>query len=224
MRILIAEDDTSISSAIAVSLRAQGHAVDVATDGSCADRGLASGHYELVVLDLGLPALDGTHVLQRHRARGGVAPVLVITARADVDDRVHLLDLGADDYLVKPFALGEFGARVRALIRRATNRGADRMRIGRLTVDVIGKRAVNGEQNLDLTRREFGMLSVLATRLDRVTSREQLTEAVCDWSEDLTDNGLDIAMHRVRRKLQGSGVSIRTIRGLGYLLEEQSGA
>jgi two-component system OmpR family response regulator len=112
---------------------------------------------------------------------------------------------------------------VRALIRRAANRGADRLRIGRLVIDVVGHRALNGETALDLTRREFGMLCVLATRQDRVTSRAQLMESVCDWSEELTDNGLDIAMHRIRRKIQGTGVAIRTIRGLGYLLEEERG-
>ena len=220
MRILVAEDDASIAAAIAPALQVAGHAVDAVADGLLADRALATGTFDLLVLDLGLPGLDGADVLKRLRDRGAGIPVLVITARDALNDRVRVLDLGADDYLVKPFALSEFEARVRALVRRAANRGAPELRIGQLLVDLAGQRVSCDGRPLDLTRREFGLLSALATRQDKVTSRPQLVEAVCGWDDELTDNGLDIAIYRVRRKLQGSGVTIRTIRGLGYLLEE----
>ena len=222
MRILVAEDDTAIATAIAPVLQGAGHAVDVVMDGQHADRALQTGAFDLLVLDLGLPGLDGTSVLQRLRERGAGTPVLVITARDALNDRVRVLDLGADDYLVKPFALSEFEARVRALVRRAANRGAAELRIGQLLLDLAGQRVSSNGRPLDLTRREFGLLSALATRQDKVTSRAQLVESVCGWDDELTDNGLDIAIYRVRRKLQGSGVMIRTIRGLGYLLEEGS--
>jgi two-component system, OmpR family, response regulator len=133
---------------------------------------------------------------------------------------VRVLDLGADDYLIKPFALNEFEARVRALVRRAANRGAAELRIGLLVLDLPGQRVSGDGVPLALTRREFGLLAALALRHNKVVSRSQLVEAVCGWDDELTDNGLDIAIHRLRRKLTGSGVAIRTIRGLGYLLEE----
>jgi two-component system OmpR family response regulator len=144
----------------------------------------------------------------------------VITAREGLDERVQVLDLGADDYLVKPFALKEFEARVRSVLRRAISQGAPELRLGRLRLDLTGHRAWVGEDALELTAREFGLLDALAVRAGRVTSRAQLVETLCGWDEEISDNGLDIAMHRLRRKLHGSGVGIRTIRGLGYLLQE----
>lgn len=220
MRVLVAEDDAAIAAAIGPALQAGGHAVDVVGEGPQADRALATGSHDLLVLDLGLPQLDGTEVLRRLRERGNGIPVLVITARDALKDRVRVLDLGADDYLVKPFELSEFEARVRALVRRAASRGANELRLGRLVLDLAGQRASRDGKPLDLTRRELGILAALASRQDKVVGRAQLVEAVCDWDEDLTDNGLDIAIHRLRRKLQGGGLRIRTIRGLGYLLEE----
>jgi two-component system, OmpR family, response regulator len=188
MRILLAEDDPSIAGAICASLRHGGHAVDHVTSGSLADAALRDHDYDLLVLDLGLPSLDGSEVLRRLRGRGTVMPVLVVTARDGLPERIRVLDLGADDYLVKPFALAEFEARVRALLRRASSQGKPELELGRLRLDLPGHRA--------------------------------WIEALCDWDQELTDNGLDIAIHRLRRKLQGSGTGVRTIRGLGYLLEE----
>lgn len=222
MRILIAEDDSSIAAAIAASLQLGRHAVDRVADGAQADAALRTADYDLLVLDLGMPALDGSEVLQRLRHRGSGVPVLVITAREGLNERVRVLDLGADDYLVKPFALAEFEARVRALLRRSANRGAPELSIGRLRLDLPGRRAHVGDQALDLTAREFGLVEALATRQNRITSRAQLIEALCSWDQELTDNGLDIALHRLRRKLRGSGAGVRTVRGLGYLLEEES--
>ncbi|MEO7050918.1 MAG: response regulator transcription factor [Rhodanobacter sp.] len=222
MRILLAEDDSSIAEAICASLRHDGHAVDHVAAGNLADAALRDHDYDLLVLDLGLPALDGSEVLQRLRSRGSGVPVLVVTARDGLPERIRVLDLGADDYLVKPFALAEFEARVRALLRRAGNQGKPELLLGRLRLDLPGHRAWIDQVPLELTAREFGLLEALALRPERVTSRAQLIEALCDWDQELTDNGLDIAIHRLRRKLEGSGTGVRTIRGLGYLLEENS--
>jgi two-component system OmpR family response regulator len=219
MRILLAEDDTSIADGLCASLRQGGHAVDHVSAGNLADAALRDHDYDLLVLDLGLPALDGSQVLQRLRSRGNGTPVLVVTARDGLSERIRVLDLGADDYLVKPFALTEFEARVRALLRRAGSQGKPELLLGRLRLDIPGHRAWIDQMPLELTAREFGLLEALALRPDRVTSRAQLINALCDWDQELTDNGLDIALYRLRRKLDGSGTGVRTIRGLGYLLE-----
>jgi len=224
MRILLVEDDPSIAEGIRASLRQGGHAVDHVADGSQADAALRDHGYDLLVLDLGLPGLDGSEVLQRLRRRGKGLPVLVVTARDGLAERIRVLDLGADDYLVKPFALSEFEARVRALLRRVSSQGKPELQLGRLRLDLPGHRAWVDRRPLELTAREFGLLEALALRADRVTSRAQLIEALCDWDQELTDNGLDIAIHRLRRKLDGSGTGVRTIRGLGYLLEELADA
>lgn len=222
MRILLAEDDAAIADGLGASLRQHNHAVDHAADGRLADAALRDHEYDLLVLDLGLPQLDGSEVLRRLRSRGAGLPVLVVTARDRLEERIRVLDLGADDYLVKPFALAEFEARVRALLRRSSTHGVPELRLGRLRLDLPGHRAWVDDTALELTAREFGLLEALARRADRVTSRAQLVEALCNWDEELTDNGLDIAIHRLRRKLEGSGTGVRTIRGLGYLLEEDT--
>ena len=222
MRILLAEDDTAIAEGICASLRQGGHAVDHVASGSLADAALHDASYDLLVLDLGLPTLDGSEVLRRLRSRGAGLPVLVVTARDGLPERIRVLDLGADDYLVKPFALSEFEARVRALLRRASSKGMPELQLGRLRLDLPGHRVWIDQAPLELTAREFGLLEALALRADKVTSRAQLIEALCDWDQELTDNGLDIAIHRLRRKLHASGTSVRTIRGLGYLLEESA--
>jgi two-component system OmpR family response regulator len=223
MRILLAEDDPAIAEGICASLRHSGHAVDHVAGGNLADAALRDDAYDLLVLDLGLPAIDGSDVLRRLRSRGTGMPVLVVTARDGLNERIRVLDLGADDYLVKPFALAEFEARVRALLRRASSQGKPELQLGRLRLDLPGHRAWIDQDALELTAREFGLLEALVLRADRITSRAQLVEALCDWDQELTDNGLDIAIHRLRRKLRGSGTGVRTIRGLGYLLEEVSG-
>jgi two-component system OmpR family response regulator len=220
MRILLAEDDLSIAEGICGSLRHGGHAVDHVADGQFADVALHDHDYDLLVLDLGLPEIEGSEVLRRLRSRGAELPVLVVTAREGLSERIRVLDLGADDYLVKPFALSEFEARVRALLRRASSRGVPEILLGRLRLDLPGHRAWVDLAPLELTAREFSLLEALVVRADRVTSRAQLVEALCDWDQELTDNGLDIAIHRLRRKLRDSGTTVRTIRGLGYLLEE----
>ena len=220
MRALIAEDDAAISGVIASRLQAGGYAVDCVNSGRQANQALSSGAFDVLILDLGLPEMDGIEVLRRLRQSGNNLPVLVITARESLHDRVHVLNLGADDYLVKPFAIAEFEARVRALVRRATNQGTPQLHIGKLVLHLQDNSGAVDDQPLNLSRREFALLAVLAVRQDRIVSRQQLVEAICNWDDHLTDNGLDIAIHRLRRKLEHSGVEVRTVRGLGYLLQE----
>jgi two-component system OmpR family response regulator len=223
MRMLVVEDDAAIADAVCGSLERAGHAVDHLANGKAAITALQEHAFAMVVLDLGLPGEDGSEVLRRWRAAHDGIPVLVITAREELDLRIRTLDLGADDYLVKPFSLAEFDARVRALLRRQSNSGVPILQLGRLSIDLAGRRVRLDDSALDLTAREFALLEVLASRHNRVTSREHVIEALCTWNDALTDNGLDIAIHRLRRKLEGSGVNLRTVRGLGYLLEADDG-
>lgn len=218
---LVVEDDSAIADAVCASLTRAGHAVDHLVNGKAAIAALQEHAFALVVLDLGLPGEAGDEVLRRLRSAHDGIPVLVITARDDVDLRVRTLDLGADDYLVKPFSLAEFDARVRALLRRQSNRGVPILKLGRLSIDLAGRRVLLGDQPLELTAREFALLEILASHNNRVTSREHVIEALCTWNDALTDNGLDIAVYRLRRKLVDSGVNLRTVRGLGYLLEAE---
>ncbi|MGH8191576.1 MAG: response regulator [Rhodanobacteraceae bacterium] len=223
MRMLVVEDDAAIADAVCSSLERAGHVVDRLANGKAATAALQEHAFGLVVLDLGLPGEDGSEVLRRLRSAHDGTPVLIITAREEVDLRVRTLDLGADDYLVKPFSLAEFDARVRALLRRQSNRGVPTLQLGNLSIDLTGRRVLLGDQPLELTAREFALLEILASRRNRVTPREHVIEALCTWNDALTDNGLDIAVHRLRRKLSGSGVNLRTVRGLGYLLEADDG-
>lgn len=223
MRMLVVEDDAAIADAVCDSLQRAGHVVDHLADGRAAMAALQEHAFALVVLDLGLPGESGSDVLRRLRSAHDGIPVLVITAREEVDLRVRTLDLGADDYLVKPFSLAEFDARVRALLRRQSNSGVPTLQLGKLSIDLAGRRVLLDDQPLELTAREFALLEVLASRRNRVTSREHVIEALCTWNDALTDNGLDIAVHRLRRKLVDSGINLRTVRGLGYLLEADDG-
>jgi two-component system OmpR family response regulator len=223
MRILIVEDDPVLTDGLVRSLRAADHAADHVADGSEADHVLATQHYDLVILDLGLPRLDGFEVLRRLRHRGGRVPVLVLTAHDALDERVKGLDLGADDYLTKPFELPELEARVRALIRRGQSGGSSLIRYGALALDTAGRRATLDEEPLELSARELGVLEVLMLRSGRVVNKEQLAERLYSWGEEVSPNAIEVYVHRLRRKLEPAGVAIRTIRGLGYLLEKAPG-
>jgi len=221
MRVLIVEDDPVLADGLTRSLRQADYAVDCVGDGSEADHVLATQSYDLVILDLGLPKLDGFEVLRRLRRRGAKVPVLMLTARDTLQDRVKGLDLGADDYLAKPFDLPELEARVRALVRRGQSGGSATLTHGALTLDVAGRRATLNSDPLDLSARELGVLEVLMMRSGRVVSKEQLAEQLYGWDEEVGANAIEVYVHRLRRKLEPAGVSIRTIRGLGYLLEKE---
>lgn len=222
MRILIVEDDPVLADGLTRSLRHSDFAVDCAQDGAQADLILAAQNYDLVILDLGLPKLDGFEVLRRLRRRGGTVPVLVLTARDALADRVKGLDLGADDYLTKPFDLPELEARVRALIRRGQSGGSSLLTHGPLALDTSGRRATLDGAQLELSARELGVLEVLMLRSGRVVNKEQLAEQLYGWDEEVGSNAIEVYVHRLRKKLEPAGVVIRTIRGLGYLLEKDS--
>lgn len=224
MRILIAEDDPVLADGLTRSLRHSDYAVDCVTSGDQADHVLLSQKYDLIVLDLGLPKLDGFEVLRRLRHRGSKVPVLVLTARDTLDDRVKGLDLGADDYLTKPFDLPELEARVRALIRRGQSGGGSELVHGALKLDTAGRRATLNDAPLELSARELGVLEVLMLRSGRVVNKEQLAEQLYGWDEEVGVNAIEVYVHRLRKKLEPAGVTIRTIRGLGYLLEKAANA
>lgn len=220
MRILIVEDDPVLSDGLIRSLRGSDYAVDSATDGAEADQVLATHSFDLVILDLGLPKLEGYEVLRRLRRRGSKTPVLILTALDALADRVKGLDLGADDYLTKPFDLPELEARVRALIRRGQSGGGSVLSHGALTLDTAGRRALLHGEPLELSAREIGVLEVLMLRSGRVVNKDQLAEELYGWGEEVSANAIEVYVHRLRRKLEPAGVNIRTIRGLGYLLEK----
>jgi two-component system OmpR family response regulator len=220
MRILLVEDDALLADGLARSLRQSGYLVEVASDGRVADRWLEAEDFDLTILDLGLPGLDGAQVLQRLRSRKQLMPVLILSARLALEERVRLLDLGADDYVVKPVALVELEARVRALIRRGQGTPDPVISLGRLQLDTIGKRAWLGANALDLNAREWSALEFLATRVNRIVNKEQITQALYSWEEEITPNAIEKFISRLRSKLEPAGVNIRTVRGLGYYLEK----
>ncbi|MBI3936637.1 MAG: response regulator transcription factor [Betaproteobacteria bacterium] len=219
MHILVVEDDSVLADAVTNSLRSGGHAVDCMMTGTDADRALATCNYDLVVLDIELPKMDGFQVLRRMRERKQTVPVLILTARESVYDRIYGLDLGADDYLTKPFAMGELEARIRALGRRACGAADNLISVGRLVIDLKGRCASLNEAPLDLSARELALLEVLASRAGRVVSKDALIHSLYELDKEVGPNVIEIHVHRLRRKLQDSDVVIRTIRGLGYLLE-----
>ena len=225
MRILLVEDDAVLATALSRALRQAAYAVDVIDSGNEADRILRTDVYDLVVLDLGLPGLDGLEVLRRLRDRRSRVPVLALTARDALEDRVTGLDLGADDYLTKPFDLPEFEARVRALIRRGHyNAAAARVVHGRLSLDTAGRRLYCDEEPIELSLRELAVAEILILRAGRVVSKEQMVDHLYGWNdEEVGSNAIEVYVHRVRRKLEPAGVSIRTVRGMGYLLEKPDG-
>jgi len=222
MRILVVEDDSVLRDGLSRSLRNGGYAVEVADDGRLADQLLSVHSFDLVVLDLGLPGLDGLEVLRRLRRRASNIPVLILTARDSIVDRVNGLDVGADDYLVKPFELAELEARVRALMRRAQSVATARISHGALTLDTAARRAFVGEEALDLSAREVALLEALLLSAGRVVSKDQLADRLYGVSDEVGPNAIEVFVHRLRRKIEAAGVSIRTIRGLGYLVEKPS--
>lgn len=223
MRILVVEDDLILADGLAHTLRGLGYAVDCVANGADADRALTAEDFELVILDIELPTFDGFEVLRRLRRRKSTVPVLVLTARDAVHDRIEGLDLGADDYLTKPFEMGELEARIRALGRRARGMAENRIELGRLAVDLKGQRAFLDGAPVNLSAREFAVLELLVARAGRVVSKDALMKSLYEWDEEVGPNAIEIYVHRVRKKLQDGGVTIKTIRGLGYLLERGEG-
>lgn len=220
MRVLIVEDDKALADGLMRTLRQSGYAVDHAETGELALRACAEEHYDLVVLDLSLPKMDGFDVLRQLRRDSRAGSILILTAHDAEADRVRGLDLGADDYVTKPFSVPELEARVRALIRRSQAVKSPLLRIGGLTVDSVARRASIGTEPLDLTPREWAVLEYLLMRVGQVVSKEHMLQAMCSWDDSLTHNAIEVYISRLRSKLQHAGIKIRTVRGFGYMVED----
>ena len=223
MRILLVEDDKVLADALSRALVQSAHAVDIVATGEGADNALALGIYDLAVLDIGLPGLSGLDVLRRLRARKSTLPVLMLTALDALEDRVRGLDLGADDYLAKPFDLPELEARVRALLRRGSN-STPYLEHGLLRFDTVGRRVFYDKRPLELSPRELAVLELLLMRAGRVVSKEQLVNHLYGWDDEVGDNAIEVNVYRLRKKLEPLGCEIRTVRGMGYLMDRSDAA
>jgi len=218
MRTLLVEDDPLLGDGIRAGLKQAGYAVDWVQDGNAAKLSLESGDYSLMVLDLGLPKLSGMAILQWLRGTGSSLPVLVLTARDTVADRVAGLDAGADDYLIKPFDLDELIARLRALSRRSSGQAAPLLSHGGVELDPAARQVRKNGQAVELSAREFTLLHELLLHAGRVQSREQLEERLYGWGEEVESNSVEVHVHHLRKKL-GSDL-IRTLRGVGYVIDK----
>jgi len=231
MRILIAEDDQVLADGLLRSLRASGAAVDHVASGTEADAALMTNNeFDLLILDLGLPKMHGLEVLRKLRARGSSMPVLILTAADAIEERVKGLDLGADDYMAKPFALSELEARVRALTRRGMGATSSTIKHGPLVYDQAGRVATIDGKMVELSARELGLLEVLLQRAGRLVSKDQLVERLCEWGEEVSNNAIEVYIHRLRKKIEkgpirmprcGAGISVwrnftRAVRPVGW--------
>jgi len=214
MRILVIEDDDVLREGLADGLALEGHTIDAVADCADAREAVAGFAHDAIVLDIGLPDGSGLDLLREWRRAGRATPILLLTARNMAEDRIEGLDLGADDYLGKPFDLGELAARLRALMRRDGGRAEPVMRIGSLEIDPATRRVCLEGQAIDLSRREFAVLEALARRPDHIVSRGAIEEAIYGWQEEVGSNAVEVHIHKLRAKL-GTGV-IKTVRGLGY--------
>lgn len=222
MRILVVEDDALVADAIRRGLAEAGYAVDHVESAERAGTALGAESFDLAVVDIGLPGADGLVLLQRMRRAGTAVPVLILTARDALADRVNALDLGADDYLVKPFALPELVARCRALIRRSRSAASAELVIGELRLDLAARRVEVEGKTVSLTRREWAVLECLSLNIGRVVAKDRLLQAIANWDEDIGANAIEVYVSRLRTKLGGSA-PIRTVRGLGYRLDDTPG-
>ena len=222
MRILVVEDDALVADAIRRGLAEAGYAVDHVESAERAGTALGAESFDLAVVDIGLPGADGLVLLQRMRRAGTAVPVLILTARDALADRVNALDLGADDYLVKPFALPELIARCRALIRRSRSAASAELIIGELRLDLAARRVEVEGKAVSLTRREWAVLECLSLNIGRVVAKDRLLQAIANWDEDIGANAIEVYVSRLRTKLGGSA-PIRTVRGLGYRLDDTPG-
>lgn len=220
MRVLIVEDDEVIASTMSRALTRHGYVVDHVPSAEAASTALLSEQFDLAIVDLGLPQEDGTSLVKRIRRTHKTLPVLVVTARDSIADRVDTLDMGADDYLVKPVALAELLARCRAHIRRARAVASSKVEVGSLCVDLEGRRAAVAGESLELTRREWLALEYLAVNAGRIVSKERLLDAITSAPQDLSLNSVEAVVSRLRPKL-GGAARIRTVRGLGYRLDDE---
>lgn len=219
MRVLLVEDDSLLGKAVRTGLEQQGNAVDWVQDGAAAELAVATNDYAALVLDLGLPKQDGMTLLRKLRAKGKNLPVVIITARDELADRIAGLDGGADDFIVKPFDLQELGARLRAVVRRASGRAASDIVHGLLKVDPAARSVILDDKPIMLTAREFAILTHLLENRGRVISKQQLQEALYSWSDEIESNTVEVHVHHLRRKLGRE--LIKTMHGMGYMIDER---
>ena len=217
MRVLLIEDDKMIGAAVQQALRDAAYAVDWVTDGETAIQAAENEAYEVALLDLGLPAADGREVLRRFRERGRRLPVIIVTARDGVDDRIDGLDLGADDYLVKPFEIRELLARMRAVLRREGSGSPPRLSNGKLDLDPATRQACFAGETSLLTAREFALLQALLARPGAIMSRSELERQIYGWNEEVESNAIEFLIHTIRRKL--GATAIRNVRGVGWMVD-----
>ena len=218
MRILLVEDDELLGDAIRTGLTQEKYTVDWVMDGNSADLALKSEVFDIVVLDIGLPRLSGIEVLQKMRQANNTTPVLLLTAKFTVQDRVKGLDAGADDYLTKPFDMDELSARVRALIRRGSGRSTPMLSHGTITLDPTSHQVTRDDQQVELSAREFAILRILLEYQGRVMSKSRLEQELYGWTSDIESNTVEVYIHHLRKKL-GNDL-IRTIRGVGYMIDK----
>ena len=221
MHVLLVEDDAVLADGIVRALQSQGLVIDVLNNGNHVESALQQSAISVMVLDIGLPGIDGFEVVRRLRSRGNRIPVLLLTARDALQDRLHGLELGADDYLVKPFATPELIARIKALYRRS-NPAPIELHVGGLSLDTFAKRAKINGQAIELSVREWAVLEYLMQQSSRVVSKQQIIDAILPWGEELTLNAVEVYVSRVRLKITDADIVIRTIRGFGYMLEAKS--
>lgn len=223
MRILLVEDDQALARGLLALLRQTGHAVDHLADGLSAEALLAAEAFDLVILDLNLPHMDGLSVLRAMRGRGNGAAVMILTARGAPEDRVRGLDLGADDYLVKPFDIREFEARIRSLLRRQAGLKHANVTLGGLSLDLNARAFTLGGVHMDLPARERGLLELLILKAGKVVTREAIVQSLTALDDDLSPNAIEQYASRLRRRLAPAGLNLRTARGIGYYLENHDG-
>lgn len=223
MRVLLVEDDPLLADALRIALSQSAHQVDVVGDGELADQALRDASYDLTVLDIGLPKMNGRDVLRRLRQSNANTPVLVLSALERIEDRVDLLNLGADDFLQKPIHLIELDARVKALLRRAHRHAKNELEFGRIKLDIDARRCFVDQSAMDLTAREFAVVELLLLRAGRVVTRSQILDLLYGWEDNQGTNTVEVLIYRLRKKLDFSGWNLKTIRGMGYLLEASRG-
>ncbi|KOR31089.1 transcriptional regulator [Achromatium sp. WMS2] len=222
MRILLVEDDLSVAQAIIEVLQRASYSVDHLVEAEPAERLIGITHYDLAIVDIGLPGMDGYELIKRWRKHGSTTPILILTARNGLHDRVQGLDLGADDYMLKPFQVPELLARMRALIRRCGTATSSELVAGTISIDLSQRTAMINGQPMDLTSREWEILQQLVIASPKPISKQKMVESLSQWDNELTTNAVEIYVSRLRQKLRNSGVVIHTIRGLGYRLNESS--
>ena len=220
MKILLAEDDKFLANGLSLVLQESGYMVDIVITGAEAEAAIYSHEYDLVILDLGLPVVDGLEVLKRIREHGKTLPVLVLTARDSLDDRVTGLDLGANDYITKPFQLPELEARVRALLRKDKWANKTQVKFGGLKFNTVTRAVSANGEPMDLSARELAVLEALLRYSNTTVSKDRLTDLLSNWEEDVSYNAVGIVIHRLRKKLEPLGIQIKAFRGLGYRIEK----